>query len=362
MICSARAYLGSVLLAATVIGSTIGSASAKEPFDQLVSAAKAEMDARQGVVHFALDWPDSDTKQIIPAFMKAFPFVKKMDYVRENGVGPFGRYLLSIQQGDAPPYDFMHVAEEYENQYLSTGAFIKPPFDYDALEKSLPEGWPHMDPAAKDPKGYYVSISAVVRGIAWNTRLVKDGTEPKSWADCIDPKWKGKIVVDSRNKLQAFQYDATERPRQLAWIKGLVDNKATFIDGQASVLQRVAAGEFPVACAVNFQTVQRMVDDGTKVLKFGLLDPVPLEVGSRVFVGKWSKAPATTQLFALWVATAGQDLLDKTAYRGFPDVAGNRLYETAHGKRIVSCPPECLAKLQDYEKEWSSLIGVSTAQ
>ena len=69
MICSARAYLGSVLLAATVIGSTIGSASAKEPFDQLVSAAKAEMDARQGVVHFGIDsmrpGPEGDVNALV---------------------------------------------------------------------------------------------------------------------------------------------------------------------------------------------------------------------------------------------------------------------------------------------------------
>ena len=350
-------------LAAFSVALTLsGAAVAKDPYDKLVAAAKAEMDAKGGVLKFALDWPDSDTKAVNPEFMKAYPFVKKIDYVRENGVGPFGRYLLSIQQGEAVPYDFMHVAEEYEGQYLSTGAFIKPLFSYDELDQSLPDGWPHIDDAAKDPRGYYLSISAVVRGIAWNTRMVPPANEPKSWAECLDPKWKGKIVVDSRNKLQAFQYDPVERPRQLAWIKGLVDNKVTFIDGQAAVLQRVAAGEFPVACAVNFQTTQRMIDEGTKVLKFGLVDPVPLEVGSRVFIGKWSKAPATTQLFTLWVATAGQHLLDKTAYRGFPDEPGNRLYESAHGKKIVSCPPECLARLEEFEKEWSSLIGVSTAK
>ncbi len=351
-----------LLASAAIAASMATGALAQSAYEKLVAASRAEMDAKGGLLKFALDWPESDTKAVIPGFMKEYPFVKKVDYIRENGVGPFGRYLLSIQQGDAVPYDFMHVAEEYEGQYLSTGAFIKPLFDYAELDKSIPADWPHIDEAAKDPRGYYLSISAVVRGIAWNTRMVPPANEPKSWADCLDPKWKGKIVVDSRNKLQAFQFDPVERPRQLAWIKGLIENKVTFIDGQASVLQRVAAGEFPIACAVNFQTTQRMIDEGTKVLKFGLMDPVPLEVGSRVFVGKWSKAPATTQLFTLWVATAGQSLLDKTAYRGFPDEPGNRLYEAAHGKRIISCPPECLARLEEFEKEWSSLIGVSTAK
>jgi len=33
-------------------------------------------------------------------------------------------------------------------------------------------------------------------GILVNTRLVKPGQEPKSWLDLLDPRWRGKIILD----------------------------------------------------------------------------------------------------------------------------------------------------------------------
>jgi ABC-type Fe3+ transport system substrate-binding protein len=337
-------------------------ADAKDPFDQLVSTAKAEMDKKRGNLRMTLDWPDPDAKAILPEFVRAFPFVRNVDYYRETGIGPFGRYLLSFQQGQAPPYDVMHVAAEYQGQYSAANAFVKPPFDYRALSYSLPDGWPKIQDEAYDPQGRFLSTTAMVRGNVWNTRLVRAGREPTTWAACLDPIWRGKVVVDSRNKLQALQFDPHERERHLAWIKGLVQNRATFIDGQGPVLQRVAAGEYPIACGVNYHTAQRMIDDGVRVLKFSLTDTIPLELGTRLFVAKWSETPATTQLFALWLATAGQQALDKAAYRGYPSNPLNRNYPQAQGKYIALCNAPCVAKQEDFDREWDGLIGIAAAR
>jgi ABC-type Fe3+ transport system substrate-binding protein len=162
--------------------------------------------------------------------------------------------------------------------------------------------------------------------------------------------------------LQALQFDPHERERHLAWIKGLVQNRATFIDGQGPVLQRVAAGEYPIACGVNYHTAQRMIDDGVRVLKFSLTDTIPLELGTRLFVAKWSETPATTQLFALWLATAGQQALDKAAYRGYPSNPLNRNYPQAQGKYIALCNAPCVAKQEDFDREWDGLIGIAAAR
>src|ERR1700746_1803464 len=46
----------------------------------------------------------------------------------------------------------------------------------------------------RDPDGLFASWRVWLRIIAFNTNLVKPEEAPKSFADLLDPKWKGKIV------------------------------------------------------------------------------------------------------------------------------------------------------------------------
>jgi ABC-type Fe3+ transport system substrate-binding protein len=337
-------------------------ASAKDPYDKLIAQAKAEMEAHGGKIRMNLDWPEDDTKAVFPAFLKEFPFVKSIDYFRETGIGPFGRYLIAIKQNEFPPYDVMHVAGEFQQQYLAAGALVKPPFDYRELNASLPDGWPKVIDEAFDKDGNFLATGGLVRGNVWNTRLVPDAKAPKTWADCAKAEWKGKAMVDARNKLQAFHYDQKERPRHLAWLTDLQKNDVVVIDGQGPIMQKVASGEFPIACGVNYHTAQRSIDGGMKGVQFGVPDSVPLELGTRMYVVKWSKMPATTQLFSIWLASAGQEILDKTAYRGFPTNPQNRNYPNAKGKYIAVCGAECTARIGEFDKEYEAALKIPSAK
>ena len=46
----------------------------------------------------------------------------------------------------------------------------------------------------KDPDGTYFTWRATLDCMAYNTNLVKDAQAPKSYAELLDPKWKGKLV------------------------------------------------------------------------------------------------------------------------------------------------------------------------
>jgi ABC-type Fe3+ transport system substrate-binding protein len=355
--------LSAVVSVVAVLGLGISQpALAKDPYDKMLAAAKAEMEAAGGKIRMNLDWPEEDTKAVFPAFMKEFPFVKSIDYFRETGIGPFGRYLIQIKQNENPPYDIMHIAGEFQQQYWAAGALVKPPFDYKELNDSLPESWPKIIPEAFDPAGNFLSTGGLVRGNVWNTKLVTGSNEPRTWAACADPKWKGKVVVDARNKLQAFQFDPHERQRQLDWLAALQKNDVVVIDGQGPIMQKVASGEYPIACGVNYHTAQRSIDTGMKGVQFGVADAIPLELGTRLYVAKWSKMPATTQLFAVWLATAAQEILDKTAYRGFPTNPQNRNYPEAKGKYIAVCGADCTAKIGEFDKEYESILKIPSAK
>lgn len=336
-------------------------ASAQTAFEQLVAQAQAEVEARDGKLMIAMDWTEGDAEAALAAFQEEFPWIEEIEYTRETGVGPFGRYLIEIQQGILPPYDIMHVASEFEEQYWTDGAFVMPPFDYNEINASLPDDWPEINPAAMDPDGRFLATTGNTRGIAWNPDLIGDDI-PTTWADCADPKWSGQVVMDARNKGQAYQYDPNERERHLAWLADMRDNETVFERGQSRVLQAVAAGEYAMACLINFHTATRMIErDGVDTLVFGLGESIPLELASRLFVLKGSETPATVQLFAVWTVTKGQPYIDETAYRGFPWIAGTRLHDEAEGKYIALCDAECATNFEKYNAEYIDILGFPAA-
>lgn len=84
--------------------------------------------------------------------------------------------------------------------------------------------------------------------IAVNTNLVKPGEEPKSWHDLLDPKWKGKIIVDnplSNGGGQAtFAIFLEKFGRE--FIEKMKAQQLTFSDQYTIGQQRLARGEFAI--------------------------------------------------------------------------------------------------------------------
>jgi hypothetical protein len=73
---------------------------------------------------------------------------------------------------------------------------------------------------------------------------------------------------------------------------------------------------------------------------------------------KWSQTPATTQLFALWLASGGQSVLEQFAYRGFPWDPKSRKYPLAKGKYVAVCDAECSHRWNDYNKEYADILAL----
>jgi ABC-type Fe3+ transport system substrate-binding protein len=355
-----RRLLGAVAGVALLAGAQ--PAAAQNAFEKLVAASKAEVDKAGGTIKMALDWPDEDAKPVLAEFMKSYTFAKKIDFERETGIDPFGRYLISFKQGVPAPYDVMHVASEYEQQYLEAGIFVKPPFEFKELATVLPAGWPQLNPANVDPNGYFVSTTGNTRGIIYNPNVVKPADVPKTWADCVDPKWKGKVMIDARNKMQAFQYNPKHRAYFMKWFADLQANGVVLGRGQAQLVEKVGSGEFPIACGVNYHTTYRSIEnEGNKNIKYVMADPIPLEFATRLFVMKSSKMPATTQLFGLWAVTAGQEAIGKYAWRGMPWNPKAHNYEASKGKEVVLCDAECALKFEDFEKEYQTALKIPVA-
>lgn len=336
-------------------------AQSADPYNQLVELAKSEVAKKAGKVIIALNWTQPQGKAIVDEFKKDFSFVKETKFERVRTVEEAQRALMEFKAGRPQQVDVTTISDEVWLAYHEAGALVKPPFEYRRLAKALPQGWPALDPRVIDPNGYFLATTGAVRGIAYNKTLVSPDKAPKRWEDCLDPMWRGKVLYDPRPKLTSLQHDPKTRDAQLKWLRGLVENKVVLNRGMDENLQKVAAGEFPINCAANYHNAMPMIDEGAP-LGFVLPDPIPLELGTQMFVTKWT-LPATTQLFALWAATKAQPVVEKSGYRGFPWDPTSRKYPLAQKKYIAVCLPDCLRlAAEKYDQEHAKILKLPGAQ
>src|SRR5207248_1022021 len=74
---------------------------------------------------------------------------------------------------------------------------------------------PNVRAEFRDPESAVNPQYVQVYGIVVNTKVVPAGSEPKGWADLLDPKWKGPIAMQdprgtggTMSLLQAFSKDS----------------------------------------------------------------------------------------------------------------------------------------------------------
>lgn len=336
---------------------TVNAQSGGKEFNELIEASKAEMAQKGGQLSVAMEWPKRLADQTLKAFAKDISFINKVSYTRQRTTAQMQRVLMEIQGGKEPPFDVMGISSENWSQYEKAGVFVKPPFDYRKVAKALPKDWGEVDERSFDPRGYFLATSGLARGNAWNTEMVPKGQEPTTWEACLDPKWQGKVLYDPRPKLAALWWDPKTKEQHISWLKGIVKNKAVLNRGQTENLQKVAGGEYPIACGINFHSAMRMVKRGAPV-QFAFPDPFPLEIGSQIHVVRWSKTPATTQLLLLWMTTAGQEVLGKKAYRGMPSHPKSEKYAYAKGKYVAVCDAECVRNEEAYNKLHADILNL----
>jgi ABC-type Fe3+ transport system substrate-binding protein len=350
-----------VYILTLVVGTLLGALSpvfgqSSGSFNSLVERSKAEVAKKDGRITVATNWVASQAKPLLEAFKKDYPFVKEAKFQVLRGLETSQRILMEHKAGRAPDIDVSSIPDELWGNFKDAGAFLKPPFSYRDLAKSLPADWPQLDARLIDPEDYFVAVSAGARGIAYNKNLVSTNKAPKRWEDCTDPMWKGKVVYDSRPTLTAFQHNPQTRAWHLKWLEALVANKPILMRARRQSMEKVASGEYALYCGANYSHAMPMVEEGAPVVFF-FPDPFPLDLAVALHVTKWSM-PATTQLFAVWTATKAQPIVEERGYRGFPWIPGTRIHKIAQGKNMVICDLACSHKSDEYFIEHGKILGL----
>ena len=97
----------------------------------------------------------------------------------------------------------------------------------------------------KDGDGTYASFRVFLCVIAYNTNMVKKEEAPKSFADLLDPKWKGKIVKAHPSYSGTIMTATYQMSRDLGWeyFEKLAQQNILQVQSAADPPKKIALGE-----------------------------------------------------------------------------------------------------------------------
>ena len=203
----------------------------------LVEAAKKE----GHVTWYTVQIVDQLVRPIIDGFERKYGI--HVDYVRANSAELALRLSNEAKAGQVQA-----------SLFDGTSATV-------ALKRAnLVEKWvPDVDLPKKlfDPEGYWVACNYYVNTPGFNTDLVPRGTEPKTFEDLLDPKWKGKMAWNVQPSISAGQgfvgsvLIAMGEEKARAYLAQLARQNITPLQVSGrQVLDLVIAGEYPIGLQI----------------------------------------------------------------------------------------------------------------
>jgi len=237
-----------VLLSLCISANVFG-ADADAQQRQLVEAA--QKDAK---MVFYTSVETEFARSLTAAFEAKYPFIKT-DIFRSTHDKIFSRMNVERQTGTYTA-DVMSVGE-FETYQMQKNGFIAPyksPF-----AASYPEGF-------KDSNGYWTDLYDNLIATAFNTTRVKRDEIPKRYEDLLQPRWKGRMVLDqNEDRWFANMLYLMGEKKGMEFMQALAKQDVAIRGGRSLVTQLLAAGEFDLQIVAYWYRPYLMKKQGAPV-------------------------------------------------------------------------------------------------
>jgi iron(III) transport system substrate-binding protein len=214
--------------------------------------------------------------QIIERFKEKYPFIEPALY-RATSERLYTR-IENEARANAHLVDVIGVSGFQYYQLLKRGLIGK----YESPERRF------FDPAFRDKDGRWTAYYVNPLVTAFNTRQVTPQEAPKDYGDLLDPKWKGKLVMeDEEIEWFSTMMSVWGEEKGLAYMQRLAAQNYVIRHGHTLMTQLVAAGEYPAAVLVYAPQTQSIRNSGAPI-DWNPLNPT---VAGSNLMGLAAKAP-----------------------------------------------------------------------
>jgi iron(III) transport system substrate-binding protein len=333
------ALLSPVLLLLPVFIATLalaGSANPKEAepkgytfimnHDEIVAKAKKEGNLRPLV-----NMRPANIKASADAFRKRYPFIN-LDVREATGTENAQRLLLELKSGGPTEWDIVDTSSDFFTQFIPY--LLKIDILRMAQQGVLQIPPPMIDFINRNVLAFSSRFSVTV----YNKNLVAANQIPKSWEDLLKPEMKGKkFALDIRPTEIAALVPAWGLEKTLEFARKLREQEPLWVRGSTRTMTSILAGEVPMMVGPNWHNMKELeAKDPAGVLKYAVLEPVPLRFGNRQAPLASTKNAHAALLWLEWMASAeAQKITDeKEPLASSIYVRGGAVEQELKGKKL----------------------------
>ncbi len=260
-------------------------------------------------------------KAILAAFKRAYPFVKKAEFVDVPSAQKTAKIIQESMAG-GPTADVLLNDATVQKSLAERGLVLET--DWAALGVATS--------AVMTPSPDMILALTPPFVVLYNTDLVKEADVPRSWDDAFDAKWKGHTGHWMRASFFVDLSAALGEAKVRELAARLAALQPRMFDGLFPLSQAVGSGEISLAVTA-YDSAVRIVEKGAPVKMIGL-DPTPFGMICGGIL-KYGRNPNTARLFLAWLASPeGAITFEKMTKRGNFFVAGTETQKLLKDRKV----------------------------
>jgi iron(III) transport system substrate-binding protein len=246
-----------IALLASLLAYGIGNTRAAGPDPTPITPELIEAARKEG----AVVWYGSEDLQLVTAVAKAFE-------AKYPGI-------KATAERSGAERNFQRISQEYASNSHAVDVVTSSnpgPILYwkhnGLLDAFVPEDvakWPATD---RDPEGYYAVDCLTLAIVGYNSRMVTPEEAPKSFADLLDPKWKGKLVKAHPGYSGTIVTSTLAVSKALGWdyFEKLGQQQVLQVQSAVDPPRKVAQGERPVMVDGAEASALQLIQSGAPIV------------------------------------------------------------------------------------------------
>ena len=321
--------------------------------DEIVTRAKSE-----GRLRVLGGMERSTAKAAAAAFGKKYPFIN-LQIGEIEGADQAERNILEIKSG-ARNWDIHRIANDRFADYLPY--LLKVDILGMAERGILQIPPPMVDPKNRNVLAFYSRFQV----IAYHKDLLPPSQVPKVWEDLLRPELKDrKFMLDTRAADISFLVSAWGLEKTVDFARKLAAQQPVWVQGGSRGLASVISGEIPMIVGPYFNGIKRaQVKDPSGVLKYMILEPVPVRQSEIEGIQASAQNPHAALLWFEWMASLeAQKLADE--YEPFASsihVSGGAIQHELKGRTLAAVSWEQQEQVQEWQRKILQAYGFPKAE